>query len=148
MWDRKSLVQIQMADVCIDYARGSQAQLSVHIGTVEVDLTTIGVDEVVDLFNSRLKNSMCARVGDHSAGNLALILFTLGSNGFDIYVARAIARNGHDLQPTHDSCGWVRTVRGCGDQADVAVALSKRLMILLDGHYASELSVGSTVRLE
>jgi len=58
VWDRECLVQVQVADISADYAWGCQAELGVEVRSVEVDLTTGSVDDVRDLLDPRLEDTV------------------------------------------------------------------------------------------
>ena len=49
MRNAERLVQIEMADVGAVIAGPRQADLSVHVGAVEIDLSAVGVDDVADV---------------------------------------------------------------------------------------------------
>jgi len=60
----KGLVQVHVANVASTGRRVGQANLSVKIGTVEINLTAVLVDNVASVLNSRLEHSESRRVGD------------------------------------------------------------------------------------
>src|SRR5215831_11029138 len=73
MRDAECFVQIQMAHVSTNVTGTAEANLSVHVGTVHVDLTAMGVNDVADFANGCFKNSMGRRVSDHQSCEIILV---------------------------------------------------------------------------
>jgi len=56
--DGKGLVQVQMTDISSDYSRGGESELSVKVSSIEVDLSTIGVNDVTNFFDASFEDTM------------------------------------------------------------------------------------------
>ena len=56
--DAERLVQIQMADVGADHAGRSEADLSVHVRSIHVNLSAVLVDDGTDVFDPGLEHAM------------------------------------------------------------------------------------------
>ena len=65
MWNAKRFVQIQMTHVRADIARPAEADLSVHVGAVHVNLTAAAVHDLANFANRCFENTVRARVCDH-----------------------------------------------------------------------------------
>jgi len=53
--DAEGLVEIQVADICANHSGRCDAKLSIHVGTIHVDLPTILMHRVADLLDAILK---------------------------------------------------------------------------------------------
>ena len=56
--DTERLVQIQMAYVGADFAGRRQADLSVHVRSIHVNLSAVLVDDGTDVFDPGLEHAM------------------------------------------------------------------------------------------
>ena len=65
-----------------------------------------------------------------------------------IDVTLVVRPNHHHLHPGHYGAGRVRAVSRSGDQTDVTMRPSSRLMVRVDGQEPGELSLRSGVRLQ
>jgi hypothetical protein len=127
----KRLVQVQMADVCSEVARTTEAHLGVHVGAVHVDLAAVLVNDIANLSlgsdanqkrkqqkakaqvepDTRLENTGRRRVGDHGASQMGAML--LCEFGKFVNVDSTLAVNVHFdyFQATHGRRRRVRSVR-------------------------------------
>ena len=74
----ESLVQVEVANIRTDVRELAQPDLGVHVGTIEVDESAVGVDDLTDLFDMLFKDPMGGRVGDHDGGQLLAVGLGLG----------------------------------------------------------------------
>ena len=118
--DRKGLVQIQMTYICANVARTGESDLCVHVCAVHIDLSAIGVDDAGDLGDALLVDAMCARVCDHQAGQIVLVLLCLFAQISHVDISLLVALHEHDFHSAHRSAGRIGAMRGGGDQCDVA----------------------------
>ena len=88
----EGLVQVQVADICTIVARAAEADLSVHVGAVEVHLATVLVDDGAGLLDALVEKAKGGGVGDHDAGQLLTVLEDLGLqvNGVEVAVVIAL----------------------------------------------------------
>ena len=75
--DTESLVKVQVANISAEGTRRGQTNLSIHVGTVHVDLATILVNNVANLANLGLEDTERARVGNHNSTKLISVLLAL-----------------------------------------------------------------------
>ncbi len=59
MRDGEGLVKVEMTHVSSDYAGRCESQHSVKVGSVEINLTTIVMDNIADLLDTSFEHSMC-----------------------------------------------------------------------------------------
>lgn len=74
--DGESLVKVEMAYVCSEVAWRSEADLSVHVGAVHVDLSSIFMDDVDHFSDSVLVLSSGRRESDHEGSEVLLMLLS------------------------------------------------------------------------
>mmetsp|Transcript_20222 Transcript_20222/g.43799 ORF Transcript_20222/g.43799 Transcript_20222/m.43799 type:complete len:389 (-) Transcript_20222:246-1412(-) len=130
--DAEGLVEVEMAHVCADVTRRGEANLSVHVGAVHVDLAAVVVDDLTHLLDGELKAAVGGGVGDHEAAQVVLVLLSRLSELGDVDVALVVARHTHHLEATHGGRSRVGSVGRHGDDAHVAVALPDALLVRLD----------------
>src|ERR1700757_3559789 len=65
MGNAEGLVQVEMADIGAVIAGPRQADLRVQIGTVEIDLSAIDMNDVADLADVLLEHAMGRGIGNH-----------------------------------------------------------------------------------
>mmetsp|Transcript_8349 Transcript_8349/g.22616 ORF Transcript_8349/g.22616 Transcript_8349/m.22616 type:complete len:321 (-) Transcript_8349:1814-2776(-) len=139
--DAEGLVEVQMAHVRTNHPRGCQAELSVHVGAVHVDLAAVVVDYLADLLNVVLEEGARGRVGHHERGQAVLVVLAHLPELIEVHALGII--NPLDLHVAHGCGGRVRAVRRPGDDADVAMALALRLEVLPDHQQAGVLTRGT-----
>ena len=66
--DAEGFVQVQVAHIRAKVGGATQPHLGVHVGPVHVHLAAVGVDDVADLPNARLKHPVGGGIGDHQGG--------------------------------------------------------------------------------
>ncbi|MNE25736.1 hypothetical protein D3C80_1190730 [compost metagenome] len=67
MRNAEGLVQVEVGNVRTDIAGTGKADHGVHVGAVEIDLSTMLVGDLADLANRLLKHAVGRRIGDHAA---------------------------------------------------------------------------------
>ena len=70
MRNAERLVQIEMGDVGAVIAGPRQADLRVHVGAVEIDLSAMAVHDVADIADVLLEHAMRRGIGDHHGGEV------------------------------------------------------------------------------
>ena len=88
MGDTERLVQVQVANISTNLTRRAQANLSIHVGAVHVDLPAVFVDNLADLLDLGLKDSIRAGVGNHHCAKLGGMLLALLSQIDQIQITR------------------------------------------------------------
>ena len=144
----KRLVQVQMADVRADVRRTAQADLRVHVRTVHINLSAVGVDDFANLLDRLLEHAVRGRIGDHQAGEVFFMRLGLGAQIGHVNVAVLVAGDGNDFQPGHDGAGGVRAVRGGRDEADIAVRFAPAFVPGADDELAGVFALGTGVGLQ
>jgi hypothetical protein len=74
----EGLVEVEMADISANVTRRAETNLSVHVGTIHVDETTVLVNKLTDLLDLGLENTEGRGVSDHDSSKLISVLDTLG----------------------------------------------------------------------
>mmetsp|Transcript_27212 Transcript_27212/g.43604 ORF Transcript_27212/g.43604 Transcript_27212/m.43604 type:complete len:231 (-) Transcript_27212:2003-2695(-) len=128
--DAEGLVQVQVADICTDHARGSQAQLCVHVGSVHVDLSAVLVDSGADLLDVVLEEGPRGGVGDHQGGEPVLVLHAQGLELFEVHASGVV--DPLDLHVAHRGRCRVGAVGRAWDDADVSMALAFGFQVFAD----------------
>src|SRR6266481_8526173 len=91
MRNAERLVQIEMADIGAVIAGPRQADLCVHVGAVEIDLSAMLVDDVADIADMLLEHAVGRGIGDHDGGEVIRMLFGLGAEIIYVDVAARVA---------------------------------------------------------
>ena len=68
MRNSKGLVKIHVANITTAGSRVGQTNLCVEVGTVEVNLTAVVVDDIASVLDTRLKHSESRGIGDLVGG--------------------------------------------------------------------------------
>src|SRR5271155_5581204 len=88
MRNAESLVKIQVADISSDLTRITQTDLSIKVGAIHINLTTMVVDDLTHCLDMRFKYSKCTRVCDHDSCKLIFVLLALLLEIIDVKIAR------------------------------------------------------------
>src|SRR5215831_20274987 len=117
--DTKRLMQIQLTYIRTHISRPAESHLSVHIGSVHIDLSAMRMDGLADTPYVRFEHPMGRRIGQHHSGKSVTVLNRLRFEICEIDIAVSIASNRHDGH-THHRCGSrIRAVCGNGNQTNV-----------------------------
>ena len=106
MGDAKRLVQVEMADVSAELARLGKTDHRVGIGSIDVHLSTVAMDDLAQLANVGLEHSMSRWIRHHCRGKCIA-----GSGGFASRSARSMlpsriaAHDDHLQAGHHGACG-------------------------------------------
>ena len=79
-----------------------QPHLGVEVRTIEVDQTTMVVDDLGELLDARLEDTVGGGVGDHGAGEILGMLVCPRPEIVHIDVAQLVGLHHHNLHPGHD----------------------------------------------
>jgi hypothetical protein len=113
----EGFVEIQMADIRPEIARAAKTDLGVHVRTVHINLTASGMGDVANLADSLFENTVRGGVCNHHASEGVAVGVGFDTEIGEVDVSRLVAGDRNDSHPCHDGAGWVRAVRGDGDEA-------------------------------
>src|ERR1700710_1020585 len=85
--DTERFVEIEMADISSNLTGRAKANLSVHICSIHVYLTTVLMDNIACGLDLRLKDTECAGICDHNRTKLLAVLLTLRLEIFHVEVS-------------------------------------------------------------
>ena len=83
----ESFVKVQVADISPEIPRGSQTNLGIHVGSVQINLTAESVYCVNRGPHGVLVDSVSRRISDHETAESVFVLLTLGFEVIQINVA-------------------------------------------------------------
>ena len=146
--DAKGLVQVQMTDIGAVVTRPAQADLGVHVGAVEVDLAAVVVNDLADLANTGLEDSVGRWIGHHQRPETFAMLLGSCSQVVEVDIAVVVTLHRHDLEARHHGAGRVGSMRGGRDEADSAIQLAARLVVAADHEEPGVLALRPGVGLE
>ena len=146
--DAERLMQVEVRDIAAKLAWLSDTDEGIEVRTVDVDLTTCVVDLFADRRDAIFEDAVGRRIGDHDRRDLAFVIGDFVIEVSEIDVAVVIAFDDDDFHVDHLSAGGVGAVGAAGDQADIAMVIASRLVILLDSEQSSVLALRSGVGLQ
>mmetsp|Transcript_6016 Transcript_6016/g.23375 ORF Transcript_6016/g.23375 Transcript_6016/m.23375 type:complete len:875 (+) Transcript_6016:760-3384(+) len=145
--DAEGLVEVQVADVRADEPRRREADLGIHVGPVHVDLPSMGMNQIADVLDTLLEDAVRAGVRDHEGAEPVRVLLGLGLEVVEVDVPALVALDHDHLHATHDRGGRIGSMCADRNEADVAMALAVRFLILANREQARVLSLRAAVRL-
>ena len=148
MRNGKRFVQVQMANVRADVRRTAQADLCIEVRAVHINLSAVGVDDFANLLDRLLKHAVRRGIGDHQAGEVFFMRFSLGAQIGHVNVAVLVAGDSDDFQPGHDGAGGIRAVRGGRNETDNAVRFTPAFVISADDELAGVFALGTGIGLQ
>lgn len=132
VWNGEGLMQIQVTNVGSQVSRRSVSDKSVHVGSIEINLTSVLVDQIVDFPDFHIVNASCRWECDHDTSEILAVGFNFRLKVFKVdFSVNDVDWN--DFQSYQNSAGWIGTMGGGGDQADISMALTDALEIRFDG---------------
>ena len=136
-------MQVEVAHIGSNKCRIRPPYLSVHIRTVHIDITAIGMDSINHLTDRLLEDTMRRRIRDHTAGKHLFVLlgfrFPVRQIGISQLVTLDYARRETGL---HTRCG-IRTVSRSRNEKHFALGLTLTFQILADNHQTCIFACGS-----
>ena len=103
---------------------------------------------LADVPNRRFENPVSRWVSDHGGGDARSVFFQLGVKVLEIHVALVIARDWNDAKTDENGTRGIGPVGGNGDEADVAMGFTSRLVPSANGEKPGILALGSSVGLK
>ena len=145
---QKVLWEVEVAYVGAELAGIDESDLSVEVGSIEVDLAAIGVDDLADLADLFFVDAVGGRVGDHYGGENVGIFRSFFAKVVDVDVTELVAAYAHNFHGGHLGGGGIGAVSGGGDEADIAMTFAAAAMVGADGEQAGVLTLRAGVGLE
>ena len=142
------LVQIQMANIRADVARTAKPDLRVHVRAVHVNLAAVRMHDLANLADRCFEHAVRGWIGDHQRSQIVFVRFRFRAQIGEIDVAIFQTRDRHDFESGHDRARRIRSVGGCRNEADVAMRLAARCVILANGEQSGVFALRSGVRLQ
>ena len=146
--DGEGLVQVQVTDIAAEIARAGEAGQGVHVRAVDVDLAADRVNFVGDLGDGLLVHAVRGRVGDHDGGDVLAVLLEFRVQVGDVDGAVVGGLDHDDAQVRQRRGGRVGAVRGCRNEADVALGVAVGHVVAADGQQAGQLAGRAGIRLD
>ena len=125
-------MQIQVADVCTDSPRVSQADLCVHVGTVHIQLTAASVNNVAHFFDVHFEDTVGRRIGDHAGSQVVFVGFGFCPEIFQIDITLVVTFYRNSRETALDRTCRVCTMSGSRKQNDVAMSLPNAFQVSPD----------------
>ncbi len=112
-----------MTDIGANIGQAADPYLGVHVGTVEIDLTTVRVDDVAYFADVLFEDALGRGIGDHHGRQSIAMCLGLGLEILQIEIPPCVGAKGDDFAAGHDRARRVGSVRSSRNQADVALSL-------------------------
>jgi hypothetical protein len=148
MWNTKCLVQVQVANVGTQKSRGRQSNLSVHVGSIHVHLSSSIMNEVNHVTDVLLKQTIRAWIRDHDTAQLGLVLLHELAQMCHVNVSILQAADNNHTKSSHDGRRRIGSVCRGWDQANVTLSLPNRRLVRANGTQTSILTLRTTVGLQ
>ncbi len=145
--DCKSLVKVQVTNICTDNARVCKTHLGIHICPVHIDQTSVFVDNIHNLADALFKHTVGRGISDHQAGEPLFVKHSLFAKLANIDVSHLVARHQHYLHSGHCCRCRVGTVCRCGDNGNSSLGISFGNVVGTDGHKPGILTCSTRVGL-
>lgn len=147
MGNGKCLMEVQMTNICSNKTWGSETELSVHVCTVHVNLSSILMNSIANTLDILLEYTVSRWVSDHDTRESISVLLCFLLNFFKHDVSLGITVDWDNFHSTDLGGSWIGSVSGGWAKADVSLEVTSTLVVLLNGHESSVLTCGSTVWL-
>ena len=83
MWNAKGFVEIQVTNIGPNSTRRGESDLSVHVGTIHVNLSAVRMSQRTNFCNGLFEHAMRGRIGDHETGDTVRVRGEFGSQILD-----------------------------------------------------------------
>ena len=147
VWNTEGLVQIQMTHVGV-LGDARDADQSVHVGAVQVDLAAGRSNPLTDLDHVGLEHAVGRGVGDHQSGQLLAMLLNFHRQIVQVDVALGVAADYDDAEASHMGAGRIGAVRRGWNQADVAMAFPLRFLPAANRQQAGIFALATGIGLQ
>ena len=110
MRNTKGFMQIEMADVRAKIPRPTESDLRIHVSPIQIDLSTVLVDQLAYLANSLLENPVGTRISHHEGRQIFSMQRGLGPQVGDVDVPIVQAGHRHHTHSCHYSTRRICTM--------------------------------------
>ncbi|MCY1378787.1 hypothetical protein D9M69_664500 [compost metagenome] len=110
MRNAEGLVQVHMANVSANIARTSETNERIEVCTVEIDLTTIVVDDFAESLDAFFEHAVGGRIGNHEGRKIVAMLLSLGFQIINVDIAVRTAIDDHNAHASHRCAGRICAV--------------------------------------
>ena len=69
----EGLVQVQVTNICANVTRIGKSNLSVHVRTVHVYLSAVGVNDICNFIDGFLEYTVCRRISNHQCSKVVFV---------------------------------------------------------------------------
>ena len=97
----EGLVQVHVRHVSPNIGRTGQTHLRIQVGAIHVNLAAVLVNDLANLANTLFVNTMGRRIGNHQAGQLLGVVFSLLAQIGYVYVALIITGDQYHAHAGH-----------------------------------------------
>jgi hypothetical protein len=146
--DAEGLVEVEVAGIGAEIARPADADESVEVGAIQIDLAASVVDLFTEVADAGLEDAMGGGVGDHGGGKAWAMFLDFGVEVGEIDVAGRITGDGDDAEAGKDGAGGIGAVGGDGDQTDIALGFAAGVLPGANGEETGVFALGAGVGLE
>ena len=143
----EGLMQVEVADISADESGIGVAYLGVHIRTVHIDLSAVGVDTLAHLADSHLEDTMGGGIGNHTAGEHIFVLLGFLFPVGEVGVAVLVAFHHHGCEASLHARSGVGAMRRSRDEEHFARVLPCLVQVFTDGYQSAVLSRSTGSRL-
>ena len=141
-------MQVEVRDIGPVVAGTRDAHLRVHVGSIEIDLPAVPMDDLADLADALFKHPVRRGIGDHDGRELVGVLRGLGFQIGDVDAALRVTSDRHHFHARHVGRGRIRAVRRHRNEADFAVGIAAAGVIAANRQQARVLALGARVGLQ
>ncbi|KAH3666116.1 hypothetical protein OGAPHI_004305 [Ogataea philodendri] len=141
----ESLVQVQVTNVCSQIARRSQTHLCVHVGSVKVHLSAIGVHELDGFSDCWLKHTVGRRIRDHDGCEIGGVFSGFLLKVLQVKVSVTQTLDGNNFETSHSGRSRVGSVSTDRNKNDVSVLLTCALQVRSDHGESSIFTLSTRV---
>lgn len=140
-------MEIDVHHVEAHIARAAGTEHRIEVGPVVVHQTTTTMDEFCDLRDMFLEESEGIGIGHHHGGDVGAFLTDQSFQVGYINESSRIRLHLEDLEATDGGRSGVRAMGGVGHDDFLPLEVAPRTMIVVDGHQARQLTMGTGVGL-
>ena len=110
--DAERLMEVEVDDIRAVVAGSTEADLGVHVGAIDVDLTTVLMHDIADLLDALLEHSMSRWVGHHQCSQFIFVSLRFFPKIIHINVSVVITFHDFHLHACHYAAGRISAMSG------------------------------------
>ena len=107
MGNTKRLMEIEVADIGSNIAETAEADHGIHIGSVDIDLPPVGMDDLANAPHAGLKHAVGRGIGQHQGRQSVSVLSRFGFQIRDIHISVPIAGDDDHGHADHGGASWI-----------------------------------------